>query len=180
MANVTVMVVSLTTVKLLTVMPVPAVTLVAPVKSTPVRVTLLIVWPRRPTLGLTDVSAGAFTVKVTALVVPMGVVTVTFRAVVPAPDEMTKFAVTVVALVLVMVAVTPVPDTVTAVAPVKLLPVRVTATVLPRYPEVGLMEVSVGPCTVNIKELLVPLGVVTLTVLAPVAAVVVMTNVAVI
>src|SRR5438105_8930020 len=40
--------------------------------------------------------------------------------------------------------VTRLPDTFTAVAPVRLVPTRVTATLLPRNPDVGLIEASVG------------------------------------
>lgn len=47
-------------------------------------------------------------------------------------------------------------------APVRLVPVRVTATVLPRMPVVGLMAVTVGPSTVKETVPLVPPAVVTL------------------
>jgi hypothetical protein len=40
--------------------------------------------------------------------------------------------------------VTPPPDMVTVEVPVRLVPVRVTATTLPRAPELGEIEVSVG------------------------------------
>jgi len=53
-----------------------------------------------------------------------------------------------------MVQVTSVPDTFTAVAPDRLVPVRVTATGTPavREPDVGEIEVSVGP-TMNVTLL---------------------------
>jgi hypothetical protein len=59
-----------------------------------------------------------------------------------------KVAFTLVALATVNeLTVTPVPVTVTAVAPVRLVPVRTTGTlvvVVPRDAEAGAMEVSVG------------------------------------
>ncbi len=58
---------------------------------------------------------------------------------------MTKLALTVVEPVTERpLTVMPFPDTVIPVAPVKLVPVSVTATVVPCVPEVGLMEVRVG------------------------------------
>jgi hypothetical protein len=63
-----------------------------------------------------------------------------------APLVMTKFALTVVELTAeTPVAVTPVPEIVTAVAPDRLVPVRVTGTVVPCVPLVGLIAVRVGP-----------------------------------
>ena len=62
--------------------------------------------------------------------------------------------------------VTPAPDTFTAVVPVRLVPVIVTGTLVPRRPEVGEIEASVGPCTVNVTVLLVAPFVVLLTFLA--------------
>jgi hypothetical protein len=52
------------------------------------------------------------------------------------------------------------------------VPVRVTGTVVPCVPVVGLIETSVGPCTVIETVLLAPAGLVTVTVCAPSAAVV--------
>ena len=77
--------------------------------------------------------------------------------------------------------VTPVPEMVIAVVPVRLVPVRVTGIpVAPIEPETGEIEVSVAPCavTVNVKLLVVPTGVTTLTFLAPVVAVAEIVNVA--
>ena len=135
--KVAVTVVEFTTTKLLTLMPLPdTLTAIAPVRLLPVRVTLTAL-PRAPVLGATEASVGvpppaAVTVNVTVLVSPAGVVTVTVLAVAAAPVVIVKLAVTVVAVgVPVMTAVTPVPDTVTAVAPVKLVPVRVTAKAAP-------------------------------------------------
>jgi hypothetical protein len=97
-------------------------------------------------LGLIEVSVGPWTANVTELVVPAGVTTVTFLFPVPAVVVITMFAVTVVAVgVPVMVAVAPEPDTVTPVAPVRRLPVSVTGTVVPRTPDVGLIDARIGP-----------------------------------
>jgi hypothetical protein len=100
------------------------------------------------------------------LVVPIGVVTLTALLPVAAVLEMLQFAVTVVAVgVPVMAHVTRVPDTLTAVAPVRFVPVSVTGCGLVPVlePEVGAIEVSVGPSTVNVAALLAPVGVETVT-----------------
>jgi len=87
----------------------------------------------------------AVTVKVTVLLVPPGVVTLTVLAEMVAVPEIVKFAVTVVELTTVKpLTVMPVPDTLIAVAPVRLVPVRVTGTTVSRTPEVGEIEVNVG------------------------------------
>lgn len=120
------------------------VTAVAPVRRVPVRVTGTVVL-RVPDVGVIEVSVGPITVNVTALLVPPGVVTVTFLAVVAAEAVIVNVAVICVALTTVtLLTVKPVPDTVTAVAPVKLVPVRVTATAEPRTPVLGAIDVSVG------------------------------------
>ncbi len=113
-------------------------------------------------------------------VVPIGVVAVTLLALRVALDEIAQLALTVVAVEVIPVQVTPPPEMVTAVAPAKFVPVRVTGTVVPWVPEVGLIEVSLGPWTVKVRPPLVPAGVVTLTVLDEAEAVVEMVNVAVI
>ena len=115
--------------------------------------------PRAPEFGAIPVSAGPTTVNVTAVLVPAGVVAVTFLALRVAPVVMVKFAVTVVSFT----TVTPEPDTVTAVVPVRWVPVRVTGTVVPRAPEAGEIAVRVAPCTVNATVLLVRPSAVTLT-----------------
>jgi len=142
----------------------------------PVRVTATAV-PTRPDEGLMALRVGGCvlaTVNVTLLLVPLGVVTVTFRAPRAAVPPMAKLAVMEVELATVTpLTVTPVPDTLTALAPVRLVPVRVTGTVAPCMAAAGLIAVSVGAetiITVNVTLLLVPLGVVTVTFLAPVAA----------
>jgi hypothetical protein len=113
--------------------PVPeAVIAVAPVRSLPVIITASAPAPRTTVVGVMEVSDGPSTVKVTVPLVPPPVVTVTVRAVSAAAAVMTQFALAVVAVVVVTVHVTPVPDTVTAAVPVRLVPVRVTATVVPR------------------------------------------------
>jgi len=76
--------------------------------------------------------------------------------------------------------VTPVPDTVTAVAPVRLVPVRVTGTLAPCVPIEGAIVVSVGPWTVNVTVLVVPPVVVTLTLCVPSVAPAAIVKVAVI
>ena len=109
----------------------------------------------------------------------VGVATVTFLAPVAAPAVIAQLAFTLVAVEVTTLQVTPPPDIVTAVAPARLVPVMVTGTVVPRAPEVGLIAVSVGPCTVNVTLLLVPPGVVVmLTFLADTVAVSEIVNVA--
>src|SRR5664279_2456666 len=167
------------------------VTVLPVVKLAPARITPVIVVPRCATvdeLGVTEASVatgGLTTVNAPAKVLlgPFDAVpTETFLAVSPAPAAITQFAVTVVAVgVPVLVHVTHVPDTVTAFAPARLVPVSVTGTVVPRAPEVGLMEFSVGPCTVNVTALVVPPGApVTVTFLAEAVAPAAIVNVAVI
>lgn len=106
-----------------------------------------------------------------------GTVTVTVLAVNDALWPIAQLAVTVVEAA-VPVTTTPVqvmlpPFIATAFAPNRLLPLMVTGTIVPRTPDVGLMPVSVGTgaVTVNVTVLVVPSGVVTLTVLVVVAAV---------
>src|SRR5882762_2682980 len=84
------------------------------------------------------------TVNVTVLLVPPGVVTLTVLAPSVAVGVMVKVAVTVVAVAVMPLTVTPGPDTLTAVAPVRFVPVKVTGTAVPRAPDVGAIEVSVG------------------------------------
>lgn len=153
MVKVVVIVCGSPTTTALCVTPVPEIaTVVAPeMKFVPVKVTWNDV-ARTPFGGAIEVNVGAggtVTVKVTALLVPPGAVTVTFLAVAPAPAPITKFAVTELSFTTVMVlTVTPPPDTLTAVVPVSPLPLRVTGTVVPREPETGTIEVSTGPVTV--------------------------------
>ena len=135
--NVAVSCVGLVTFTPVTVTPVPAATVVAPVmKFVPVRVTVNGALPRVPLIGLIVASVGAgglVTANGTLVDVPIGVVTVTFRLLAPAVAEMVNVLVTVVPLLVTTgaLAVTPAPETLTAVAPVKLVPVRVTETWLP-------------------------------------------------
>ena len=90
--------------------------------------------------------SGTVTVKICAPLVPAAVVTVTVRGPSAAAGSITKLAVSDVALAtMTLVTVTPPPLTVTVVAPAtKLVPVSVTATVVPGSPRFGEMLVSVG------------------------------------
>jgi len=123
---------------------------VALVRLVPVRVTGTLMLPLAGCVaefGEIEVSIGAGrpTVNVTVPLVPPGVVTLTVLAVAAAVDGIANVAVTVVAFTTVMpLTVMSPPDTVTAVAPVKLVPVRVTGTLVPLTPVVGAIEVSVG------------------------------------
>ena len=137
MLNVAVTVVSLTTVRPLTVTPAPEMLIAVVVASqVPVIVTGTLL-PSTPEAGAIDVSVGgggAFTVNVTALLVPPAVVTVTFLgpSAVPAeavPGEIMKVAVIVVSFTTMMLlAVTPVPETLIPVVLASQVPVSVTGT----------------------------------------------------
>jgi hypothetical protein len=122
---------------------------VAPVRFVPMSVTGTVV-PCVPDVGLIDERVGPVTVKLTELVFPTGVVTLTDRDETVAFDAMVKVAVTVESLpIWMLLTVTPVPDTTTAVAPVRWLPVNVTGKLEPRTPDVGLMEERVAPMIVK-------------------------------
>jgi hypothetical protein len=130
--------------------PPPATATVEPVvKFVPVRVTATEA-PWAPVLGETEVRVavgGLTTAKFTLLLVPPGVVIVTVLGppVMPALGAIVKVAVTEVLLATVRLdTVNPWPETVIAVAPVRLVPVRVTLTDVPRTPEVGEIDVNVG------------------------------------
>ena len=94
------------------------------------------------------------------LLVPPGVVMLTVLAVSAAVDEMVKVAVALVGLVTERpLTVTPVPETVTLLAPVRLVPVKVTVTLVPWRPVVGAIVVKVGAggaTTEMLRELLAP------------------------
>lgn len=116
---------------------------VAPVRFVPVRVTGTVV-PCVPAVGLIDVRVGPVTAKDTVFELPMGVVTLTLRDETEALDASVKVAVTLVLLVAeTLLTVTPLPDTTTAVAEDRFVPVSVTGKLVPRSPDVGLMDVSV-------------------------------------
>ena len=85
------------------------------------------------------------TVNGSVLVVPIGVVTVTVLEPSAAPAVIVQFALTVVEVEVMPVQLTPLPEKATAVAPLKLEPPRDTATIVPREPEPGVIEVSAGP-----------------------------------
>jgi hypothetical protein len=155
MLNVAVTVVAFTTTTLLALTPVlEKLTAVAPVRLVPVKVTATVV-PRAPEVGVSEVSVGTGTARTVKApfklgLVPPGVVMLTARVPTAAPAVMLNVAVTVVAFrTTTLLALTPVPEKLTAVVPVRLVPVRVTATAVPRVPEVGASEVSVGATTVN-------------------------------
>ena len=123
----------------------------APVRLVPVKVTVTGV-PRAPEVGVMDVNVGAggaVTVKVTGLVKPPGVETLTVRAVAGARFAMVNVAVTEVSLTTTrLLMVIPGPVTLMRKAPVRFVPVSVTLTLVPRRPVLGEMEVSVGAATV--------------------------------
>src|SRR2546430_4576501 len=100
--------------------------------------------PSVPLVAEVKLSVPAVTVNVTALLVPAGVVTLTVLAESVAVFEIVKVVVAVVGVTTRAPTVTPVPDTFTAVAPVRLVPVKVTGTAMPRPPVLGAIEVRVG------------------------------------
>ena len=116
------------------------------------------------------VLAARITVKVTEFVVPPGVVKVMLLAPTVALEAIVKLPVIVVA---VEVPSRVMPETLFQEAPVKYVPVKVTGTAAPCFPDPGLMPVSVGVATVTVKVIppLVPPVVVTVTFLAPAVAV---------
>jgi hypothetical protein len=114
------------------------------------------------------------------LVLPIEVVTVTVLPVRAAPAPIVNVAVTVLSFTTVRpLTVMPPPDTFTAVAPVSPVPLSVTGTLVARWPEVGLIDASVGPVTVNVTLPVVPPDVLMVTFLAVSAAVFEMVKVAV-
>jgi hypothetical protein len=118
-------------------------------------------------VGLMDANVAPCTVKGIVLVFPIGVVRPMFLIETVAVVEIARLAVTVVELTTVRLPATretPPPRPVTAVAPVRLVPVKVTGTVVPRTPVSGLIEVSVAPTTVKGTELLAAAAPATLTV----------------
>ena len=132
-------------------------------------------------------SAGGLIVKILGPLVPIEVVTVTVRSPSVAVGSITTLAVSAVPLLTATpVTVTPLPPTVTVVAPTtKLVPVNVTATVVPRAPLFGETLASVGvpggsgTVTVKICAPLVPAAVVTVTFRGPSAAAALTTKLAV-
>lgn len=122
----------------------------------------------RAGVGPANETVAPVTVNVTGIAVvpaavPIGVVTVTFLVVSPAPRAIAQDAFTVVAVVTIPVHVM-LPPMFTAVAPARPVPLRVTGTMVPRTPLVGVIEVSVGPTTVNVTgvgDVVAPAAVVT-------------------
>jgi len=145
------------------------------VKLLPVRTTVAGV-PRRPEVGAIEERIGVpgfTTVKVTGVLVPEGVVTVTFLAVSAAVAEIVNVALICVSLTTVMpLTVMPAPVTLTALAPVRLMPDRVTVSVVPLAPVLEVMENNLlgGTVTVKPTALLFPPGAVIVRFLAPAAA----------
>lgn len=135
--------------------------------------------------GVGPVNAGvpAVTVNGLVLLVPPGVVMPRFLTPSGARPEMFKVAVTVVGDTTVrFVTGIRAPIPVTANAPDRLVPVKVTVTLVRRAPEMGEIDVSVGgggAVTVNVTALVTPPGVETVTFLAVVAAALLMVKVAV-
>jgi len=152
--------------------PVPLkVTSVAPNNSDPKMVPATVV-PGTPDDGKTDEIAGLATVNpLEGEDVPQGVVTVMVREPRAAPDAIVTRIDAVVALAEVTTPVTPVPLKVTAVAPRRVGPERVAATVVPGAPDDGEIEVTDGTTTLNeLKGAVAAEGVVRVTVRAPGAA----------
>jgi len=181
--NVALTCVSLTTVRALTVMPPPDTLMaVAVVKLMPVSTTGWAV-PRAPVMGAIENSpaGGTVTVKVTALLFPAGVVTVTFLAPAVAPAAILMVAVTDVSLTTVKpLTEMPLPEKLSEVVPVRPVPVSVSPRpVVLRLAEAGAIEVSTGPVIANGRVLLAPPGVTTAIFTEPIAAAVVLVKVAV-
>ena len=184
-ARVAVTVLELTTVRVpaTTETPVPPIPFnpVVPVRLAPVKVTGSVAVPRTPVFGAIEVSDAPCTVNATVLLAARAPATLTVTVLAPsvAPAVMVNVAESVVELVTVTPLTMippppPPPETATVVSPVmKLVPVRVTGTVVPRTPVVGAIEVNVGVggiVTVKVTALLVPPGAVTVTFLAVPAA----------
>src|SRR5262245_57204119 len=150
--NVAVALVELDIATLLTVIPVPADTVIPAAKFVPVSVTLTFN-PALPPVGLIEVNVGAPTVTVNlrSLVRRLDIVTVTICARTAAAAPIVIVAVAVVELdTATLVTVIPLPaDTVIPAA--KFVPVSVTLTFNPTLPLVGLIEVNVGAPTVTVN-----------------------------
>lgn len=132
---------------------------------------------------MTELSIGPDTVNRTLPVCPIGVITFTPVAPRVAVVEIAKLVVMVVEFTTVTgPTVMPALPVLTVVVPVveKFVPVRVTGTVAPRRPAVGLIDANVGPpFTVNVTVLVVRPPEVTVTVCGPKVATVVTLKVAV-
>jgi hypothetical protein len=130
--NVAVAVVGDATLTLLTVMPLPALTVIPARNPVPVSVTLTLL-PWAPAAGLTadNVGAGGITVNVAAPLVPPAVVTVTFLAPSAAPEAIANVAVALnPEATLTLVTVMPLPA-LTVIPVRKDVPVNVMLTLLP-------------------------------------------------
>ena len=125
--------VELSTVKLLTLIPAPKLTAVAPVKFTPLIVTFRF-WPRVPRLGLTLATVGGASSTMKPLIrvpVPPAVLTETFLDPgTAAPLQLMLEVICVAFFTVKLLTVIPTPK-LTAVAPLKLVPVIVTLRLCP-------------------------------------------------
>src|SRR5207248_3016396 len=145
------------------------------------RVTATLV-PTAPVEGAIEASEGAaaVTVKVAALLVPPAVVTLMLCGPVAALAAITNVVVIWVAVTVGAVAVIPAGRF--SVAPVRLLPAMVTATLVPTTPVAGAIEVSAGvlvpPITVKVTGLLVPAAIEAVMFCGPPGAVAAMARVA--
>src|SRR5436305_293355 len=99
---------------------------------------------------------GAVMLKLTAPLVPAGVVMVTFCGPVAALAPMAKVAVTCVALTTARFD-TVIPGPALIFVPNKFVPARLTFTAAPWVPDAGVMEVSVGGSAAAIVKTIAPL-----------------------
>jgi hypothetical protein len=139
---------------------------VAPFRLVPVSVTGTVV-PCVPVAGATEASVGPSTVKV-MVAFPPGVNTVTVLAEAVRVVFIVRFTVIVVEETTVTVPTVTPPPFISTLVPfvVKLEPMIVTGTVVPRTPELGVIDDTVGDgglFTVNVKALVSPFGVLTMT-----------------
>ena len=114
--------------------------------------------------------------------VPFGLVTVTALPFAVAPPAIVNVVVIWVPVAFTVKAPTviPFPATFTAVVPVRFAPARVTLTVVPRLPVVGLIELNVGNGRENVTALLFAPFAVTVMLLVFIAALLAIVNVVVI
>jgi hypothetical protein len=141
--------------------------------------------PTIPLLGLIEVTVGTdwFTVKVTDVVLYPGVSTATLFAPISALDAMVKTAVISVELTtMTSLTLTPMAPTKTVAGETKFVPVKITGTVVPVSPLLGLIDVKVGAggAMAKLTAPLVPPAVVTVTPPIPAAAFPAIANMAVI
>jgi len=143
--NVALICVLLVMLRLPTVTPAPAPTVAPLTKLEPFKVTGTLV-PWKPEFGLTPVSVGAsgLMVKVAGALVPLEVVTVMLAGPSGAFPEIVKFAVICVLLTTVTFVTVIFAPALTIEPLRKLVPVKVTGTVVPTTPLAGDTDVTVG------------------------------------